>query len=196
MLQGFVGWPEAAARRYRDAGLWEGLTVAEMVARTAGRHPNKVAVVCGQRRTTYRRLVAESRQLALGLLALGLKPGDRAVMQLPNAPEFVTTYLALNWIGVIPVMALRAHRHAEVRHFIRASGATAYFVPDVLGAFDYRSMAAEMATEFPFLRHVIVAGEAAAGQQRRYGPRQFGAPRAGQTALEQYFHFVACSRLD
>ena len=59
-------------------------------------------------------------------------------MQLPNIPEFVTTYLALNWIGVIPVMALRAHRHAEVRHFIRASGASAYFIADTVGGFDYR----------------------------------------------------------
>jgi 2,3-dihydroxybenzoate-AMP ligase len=164
MLQGFVGWPEEAAQRYRDAGLWEGLTVAEMVARTARRQPGKVAVVYGDRRITYEELIAESRRLAFGLLELGLKPLDRAVIQLPNIPEFVTTYLALNWIGVIPVMALRAHRHAEVRHFIRASGATAYFVADTVGGFDYRPMAAEMAAEFPSLRNVIVAGEPAPGQ--------------------------------
>ncbi|HXE47545.1 MAG TPA: AMP-binding protein, partial [Ramlibacter sp.] len=164
MLEGFVGWPEEAAQRYRDAGLWEGLTVAEMVARTARRQPGKVAVVYGDRRITYEELIAQSRQLALGLLELGLKPLDRAVMQLPNIPEFVTTYLALNWIGVIPVMALRAHRHAEVRHFIRASGASAYFIADTVGGFDYRPMAAEMAAEFPSLRNVIVAGQAAAGQ--------------------------------
>jgi 2,3-dihydroxybenzoate-AMP ligase len=164
MLPGFVGWPEAAARRYREAGLWEGLTVAEMVARTARRRPAKVAVVCGDTRISYGELVAQSRRLALGLLALGLKPHDRAVMQLPNVPEFVTTYLALNWIGVIPVMALRAHRHAEVRHFIRASGASACFIADRVGNFDYRAMAAEMAAEFPALRHVVVAGQPGAGQ--------------------------------
>jgi 2,3-dihydroxybenzoate-AMP ligase len=164
MLEGFVGWPEEAAQRYRDAGLWEGLTVAEMVARTARRQPGKVAVVYGDRRITYEELISESRRLALGLLELGLMPLDRAVMQLPNIPEFVTTYLALNWIGVIPVMALRAHRHAEVRHFIRASGATAYFIADTVGGFDYRPMAAEMAAEFPSLRNVIVAGEPAPGQ--------------------------------
>jgi 2,3-dihydroxybenzoate-AMP ligase len=169
MLQGFVGWPEAAAQRYRDAGLWEGLTVAEMVARTASRQPGKVAVVYGDRRITYAELIAESRRLALGLLELGLKPLDRAVMQLPNIPEFVTTYLALNWIGVIPVMALRAHRHAEVRHFIRASGAAAYFIADEVAGFDYRPMAAEMAAQFPFLRHVVVAGQAAAGQSTLAG---------------------------
>ena len=164
MLEGFVGWPAQAAQRYRDAGLWEGLTVAEMVERTARRQPRKVAVIHGERRITYEELIAQSKRLALGLLALGLKPLDRAVMQLPNIPEFVTTYLALNWIGVIPVMALRAHRHAEVRHFIRASGATAYFIADKVGDFDYRPMAAEMAAEFPSLRHVVVAGEPARGQ--------------------------------
>ncbi len=164
MLQGFVGWPAQAAQRYRDAGLWEGLTVAEMVERTARRQPGKLAVIYGERRITYDELIAESKRLALGLLALGLKPLDRAVMQLPNIPEFVTTYLALNWIGVIPVMALRAHRHAEVRHFIRASDATAYFIADKVGGFDYRPMAAGMAAEFPFLRHVVVAGQPERGQ--------------------------------
>ena len=164
MLDGFVGWPEAAARRYRDAGLWEGLTVAEMVERSSSSHPGKVAVIHGDRRISYEELITESKRLALGLLELGLKPLDRAVMQLPNIPEFVTTYLALNWIGVIPVMALRAHRHTEVAHFIRASGATAYFISDTVGGFDYRPMAAEMAAKFPSLRHVVVAGQAAAGQ--------------------------------
>lgn len=164
MLPGFVGWPEDAARRYREAGLWEGLTVAEMVARSAARDPGKVAVVYGDRRITYRELVAGSRRLALGLLRLGLGPMDRTVMQLPNIPEFVTTYLALNWIGVIPVMALRAHRQAEVRHFIRASGASAYFIPDVAGGFDYRDMAAGLAAEFPLLRHGVVDGQPRGGQ--------------------------------
>jgi 2,3-dihydroxybenzoate-AMP ligase len=123
-----------------------------------------VAVVYGERRITYAELIAESRRLALGLIELGLKPLDRAVMQLPNIPEFVTTYLALNWIGVIPVTALRAHRHAEVRHFIRASEATAYFISDTVGGFDYRPMAAEMSAEFSFLRDVVVVGQAGAGQ--------------------------------
>ena len=175
MLEGFVGWSEAAAQRYREAGLWEGLTVSEMVARTARRQPGKVAVIYGDRRITYEELITESRRLALGLLELGLKPSDRAVMQLPNLPEFVTTYLALNWIGVIPVMALRAHRHSEVQHFIRASGANAYFIADTFAGFDYRPMAVYMKAKFPLLRHVVVAGE----------------PVAGQTALASHFASAA-----
>jgi 2,3-dihydroxybenzoate-AMP ligase len=78
----------------------------------------------------------------------------------------VFTYLALNAIGAIPVMALRAHRHAEVRHFLRASAATAYVLPDVLGSFDYRAMAAQMQAEFAGLRQVLVAGEPVQGRAR------------------------------
>ena len=42
MLKGCVPWPAEFARRYVEAGLWEGITVAEMVERTARRLPQKV----------------------------------------------------------------------------------------------------------------------------------------------------------
>lgn len=135
-----------------------------MVARTAARVPHRTAVVAGDHRIDYASLVAEVDTLAGALLASGLRPGDRVVVQLPNIVEFVVVYLALNRIGAIPVMALRAHRHAEVRHFLRASGAVAYVIPDVVGRFDYREMARDMAFEFPSLAQVIVVGEAGPGQ--------------------------------
>ena len=90
--------------------------------------------------------------MASGLSGAGLKSQERVVVQLPNCPEFVILYLALNYIGVIPVMALRAHRHAEIRHFLRSSDAVAYFIPDRIGSFDYRAMAADMAGEFSSLQ--------------------------------------------
>ena len=164
MLKGCVPWPAEVARRYIEAGLWEGVTVAEMVERTARRLPRKVALVHGEDRITYQDLILSAKCLASGLLRLGLKPQDRAVVQLPNRPEFVSLYLALNYIGVIPVMALRAHRQAEIRHFVRSSGAAAYFIADWVGTFDYRTMATEIAAEFPSLRHVVVVGKAGANQ--------------------------------
>ena len=152
MLKGCVPWPEEFARRYIEAGLWEGITVAEMVERTARRQPQKVAVVHGETRMTYDELVRSAKRVASGLANLGLQPQDRVVVQLPNGVEFVSLYLALNYIGVIPVMALRAHRHAEIRHFVRSSAAVAYFIADRVGSFDYRPMAADMVGEFPIAR--------------------------------------------
>ena len=164
MLEGCVPWPQALAARYRADGVWEGLTIFEMVERTARRLPDKTAVVHDAHRISYAELIATSTRLADGLYRLGIRPLDRVVTQLPNGLDFVFVYLALCRVGAIPVMALRAHRHAEVRHFVRASGAVGYVIADRLGNFDYRALAAEVHGEFPALRHLIVAGEPQAGQ--------------------------------
>ena len=159
MLDGFTPWPPELAQRFRAAGYWEGLTLWGMVARTVARLPDKVALVAGERRETYADLDRASTRLGAALLRQGIRPLDRVVVQLPNTPEFVHWYLALVRIGAIPVLALRAHRHTEVRHFIRASGAVAYVVPDVAHHFDYRPMATQMQADFAGLR-VFVVGEA------------------------------------
>lgn len=105
--------------------------------------------------------------MALRLADAGLRPLDRIVLQLPNIAEFVVVYYALVTIGVIPVMAMRAHRHTEIRHFVAHSGAVGWFIPGVFGGFDFPAMAEELQPECPTLAHVFVAG----------------APRPGQTAL-------------
>ena len=164
MLPGFVPWPPDRAARYRATGYWEGVTIWQMFVRSAARDPEKTALVSGQARLSYADLEDRAKQLAAGFLSRGLKPLDRVVVQLPNTPAFVIAYLALTAIGAIPVMALRAHRRAEVLHFVRASGAVAYLIPDAVGAFDYRTMAQEIVRECPTLRHVIVDGTPSSGQ--------------------------------
>ena len=50
MLEGFVPWPAEAAANYRRLGLWEDLTVAEMVERAMRQAPDKDALVFNDRR--------------------------------------------------------------------------------------------------------------------------------------------------
>ena len=164
MLQGCTPWPEDKARRYRDSGYWSGTTIWRMVADRVRRHPDNTALVAGATRQTYAELAEHTALIAAALLQRGLKPLDRVVLHLPNSVEFVHYYLALVRIGAIPVMALRAHRGAEVEHFIRASGAIAYIAPDVVRGFDYRDLGAAMQEKFPALRMVVIVGEARAGQ--------------------------------
>ncbi len=164
MLQGTVGWPEASAASYRREGHWDGTRLFDVLSRAASTHPDKTALVCNDRRFSYADLQRDALRLAGHLLTLGIAPLDRVVVQLPNIPEFVLVYFALVRIGAIPVMALRAHRQAELRHFLAASGAKAYVIPDRIGAFDYRAMAEALRGEAPALRHVIVVGEALDGQ--------------------------------
>ena len=165
MLEGCTPWPEAVAQRYRELGYWQGIPIAEMLARVIRRRPDKIALVCGAERVTYEALGRNVLRLACGLQDAGIRPLDRVVIQLPNIPEFVYTYFALARIGAIPVTALRAHRHTELAHFLRASGAVAYVIPDVIKDFDYRAMARELAPQAPALRSVFVVGEPGPGQR-------------------------------
>ena len=54
MLEGCVPWPAEAADNYRRLGLWEDLTVAEMVERAMRAAPDKDAVVFNDRRISSR----------------------------------------------------------------------------------------------------------------------------------------------
>jgi 2,3-dihydroxybenzoate---[aryl-carrier protein] ligase len=164
MLQGCVPWPDETARRYRARGYWEGATIPAALAESIARRPGKVALVHGPERITYAELGERVERLATQFVRAGLKPLDRVVLQLHNVPEFLYAYFGLIRAGAIPVTALRAHRQTEVRHFINASAATGYVIPDVLRGFDYRAMAEEMRTACPTLRHVFVAGEPMPGQ--------------------------------
>ncbi len=165
MLDGCTPWPRADANRYRAAGLWQGQTITERLGRTIGERPEHVALVCGADRLSYRELGQAIDRLACGFLDAGLEPLDRVVLQLPNTVSFVVTYFALVRIGAIPVTALRAHRHTEVAHFLRSSGAAAYVIADRVRDFDFRAMARELMLKAPALRTVFVDGEPTPGQR-------------------------------
>ncbi|MDO8786747.1 MAG: hypothetical protein Q7J42_01555 [Sulfuritalea sp.] len=54
MLEGCVPWPADLAARYRARGWWEGITIPEMLARSAARAPEKTALVSGNSCLSYR----------------------------------------------------------------------------------------------------------------------------------------------
>ena len=156
MLQGCTAWPEETARRYRQQGYWAGITLYDMLLRSVAAAPGHAALVQGTRRLSYAQLRTAIDALAGGLTDLGFRPLDRVVFQLPNSIEFVIAFFALLRIGVIPVLALPAHRREEISHIVAHTKAVGYIVPDVWRGFDYRTLAADMAGLAPSLRHVLV----------------------------------------
>lgn len=164
MLDGCVPWPEEFAKRYRELGYWEGVTIFDSLSLGAEKNPNKVAIIDGERKCTYAQLVARSEAIGAGLQQLGLRRNDRVIFQMANSLELVETFYGLVRIGAIPILALPAHRSAEITHFASAVDAAAYFIPDVVRNFDYREMAREVQAQCPELRLVVVSGQAGQGQ--------------------------------
>lgn len=160
-LPGWVPWPDDIARHYRQQGFWQGIPLHQLIAQHAGQQPERTALVCGERRFTYHDLEYLIERTARGLVALGIGPQDRVVVQLPNIAEFFITCFALFRIGAIPVFALPAHRQAEITHFCQLSDARAYVIRDRDSGFDYRQLARQVGAAAPALHHVIVVGDAA-----------------------------------
>ncbi|PZO65016.1 MAG: 2,3-dihydroxybenzoate-AMP ligase [Paracoccus denitrificans] len=153
-------WPPELAQHYREKGYWRGETFGDFLRARAAEHPDRVAVVDGDTRWTYGDLLDRSIAAAGGYLALGLKPGDRVIVQMPNVAAFFPAVFGLFLSGLIPVYALPAHRQTELAHFARKSGAKAIVVTDRHEGFDYRELTRQVQAQVPTLRHIIVAGDA------------------------------------
>ena len=153
-------WPAERATLYRQKGYWGGETFSEMLRGRASEQPEAIAVIDETGRWTYAELLAEAERVAAGFLALGLQPGDRVVVQLPNTRQFLSVIFGLFRARLIPVYALPAHRLVEILHFARKSEASAYVIADRRDGFDYRQLAREVRREAPGVRHVVVTGDA------------------------------------
>jgi 2,3-dihydroxybenzoate---[aryl-carrier protein] ligase len=180
MLDGVVPYPPELAARYRGKGYWEDRSLASAYFEAFARSADRVAIVAADERVTYRQLTERAERLALGLLELGLRQLDRVVMQLPNVPEFVYLYFALQKIGAAPIMALPPHRHLEIRQFVQQAEAVGLAIPHRAREFDFLEMARRIKEECSSLRYVLVQGDSG-----RAGEREGGEWREGYVPLSE-----------
>lgn len=159
LLHGFVPFPAERAEEYRRAGYWAGRPLHSLLTDAVSRRPDHPAVVDRDGALSFAELSTHADRVAGALAGLGIQPGDRVLLQLPNSVQFAIAFFGLLRAGAVPVMCLPGHRAAELGHFADVSGAVALVIPDRAGGFDYREMAAQVAAGRPALRHVIVDGD-------------------------------------
>lgn len=158
LARGFVPFPADRAEVYRQAGYWTGRSLDSILTDAATAWPHRRAIIDSGHRYTFEELDAAADRAAAGFADLGIRPGERVLLQLPNSCQFAVALFGLLRARAVPVMCLIGHRTAELGHFAEVSGAVAHIVPDQAGGVDYRDMAATLAGEHPALRHVIVDG--------------------------------------
>ncbi len=174
LLDGFVPFPAEFADRYRAAGYWRGEPLGELLRTAARTWPQRTAVHTGTGSLDYAEIDLRSDRMAAGLLAAGIESGDRVVVQLPNVSEFVEVLFGALRAGIVPVLALPAHRQAEIEYLTRLSGAVGYIVADRVGDFDYRDLAAAVAERVPSLRKIFVLGDPGPYLDLKSVPREDG----------------------
>jgi len=160
IADGTVPWPAELAQAYAEAGWWRGQPLGAEIVSVADARGDATALVDGSTRISYTSLAARADALASRLTDdLGLRRGDRIVVQLPNIWPFVVLTLGCLRAGIVPVMALPAHRQHELAYLCEHSEARALVIPGVLRDFDHQELAAGLLAGSATLEHVLVAGD-------------------------------------
>jgi len=104
------------------------LNLAMLLENSARRDPGKVAVILDDMKLRYAEVNGAANKLANGLVKLGVRPGDKVALMLPNTPHFVICYYAILKLGatVVPLNVL-FKRH-EVAYHLDDSDAVALIV--------------------------------------------------------------------
>jgi len=107
-------WPARLPLRMNPPAtpLWANLAIS------AWRYPEKTALVFMGKRWTYRELMAASEQLAGHLARLGVRKGDRVLLDMQNCPQLVMTHFAILRLDAVVVPVNPMNKAHELQHYI------------------------------------------------------------------------------
>jgi long-chain acyl-CoA synthetase len=138
---------------FRPALQYPSYPYAGMLARTAERYPEHLAVVFKDVNLTYRELDALVSSFANALLDLGIGKGQTVCLFMTNRPEYVISWFAIARVGAIASPMNPAYKEREVAYQLSNSEAVALLVQQEL-----LPLVQAVRTETPALEHVVVVG--------------------------------------
>src|SRR5438874_12804286 len=113
----------------RNPANFTALTPLGFLARAAAVYPNKVAVIDGARRFTYREFYERCCRFADALRRRGIGPGDTVAVMAPNVPALLEAHYAVPMAGAV-LNALNYRLDARSIAFILAHGAAKLLIAD------------------------------------------------------------------
>ena len=135
-----------------------GEPIFQNLRRTAARFGDREALVAPHQayRATYSQLVEQCEEIARGLMARGVKQGDRVGIWSPNRYEWVIVQYATAAMGAILVNINPAYRTSELEYALNQSGISFLILAAAFRQADYRAMLAEVKGRCPELREALV----------------------------------------
>ena len=156
---GFVPYDPEAARIYEKRRWWLGLTLGDMLDKVSDLYPAKEALVGEGRRYTYSALRRLVDNMAYRLIGEGFKSGDTVLLQLPNCPEFVIAYFALQKAGGVVVLLTVNHTAREISHLVNLTKPKGWILPGRYRKTDFMPVIRKVRKDHPALDRVILVGD-------------------------------------
>ena len=130
------------------------MNLAELAEQNIETHGEYVTLIFEDREYTNVQMHEQSRRLASGLKNLGIKPGDRVMVLMPNRPEVLISYPAVWRIGAVVMPLIFLLESHEITYVAGDSEAVAIVTsPEFLPKIE------EARETVPSLKHVIVIGD-------------------------------------
>jgi fatty-acyl-CoA synthase len=154
-------------------GDWfEKVCIGSLADRAAERFGSCEALSYEGKRWTFADLKAETDRAAKGLLTLGIQPGEKVSLWMPNRPEWISIMLAVMKIGAILVPINTRFRTADLEYVVRQSNSTTLITVDRSGPIRYDEMLRELCPDLnhadpdhlsspllPDLQRIVILGE-------------------------------------
>ena len=127
------------------------LTLFQLVRQTALEHPSLVAYEFLNKKTSYTEFLRRVERTARAFTALGIQKGDRVTICMPNTPQAVDAFYALNRIGAVSNMIHPLSAPTEIAFYLNFSHSKAILILD---AFYSKLSEIQAQLERPVLRIV------------------------------------------
>lgn len=106
------------------------LTMYQLIAQTGREHPDFIAYEFMNRTTSYREFLSRIDLAARALYTLGIRKGDRVTICMPNTPQAVDCFYALNRIGAVSNMIHPLSAVEEIAFYLNLSNSKAILTLD------------------------------------------------------------------
>ena len=127
-------------------------SMCEAVENIAEKYPNVIAYDFMGSHTNYRRCVEEIHACARALRAAGVKENDRVTIAMPNAPQAISMFYAVNMVGAIANMIHPLSAEGEIEFYLNDSKSVAALTLD-----QFYGKFANIRQNTPALKTLIVA---------------------------------------
>src|SRR5438128_5991302 len=138
-------------------------TLPDLLNEIAARDPAREFIVGGTERLSYDETRARARQVAKGLLKIGVKRGDKVALLMPNRAEWLLVDFAVTLLGATLVPISTWSRARELAYVLSHCDATTFITVDRFLGQDYLAMLGEIggpgSDRLPQLRRVVSVGD-------------------------------------
>ena len=130
--------------------------LGDFLTKHAAERPRKEAIVFKDKRVTWAEYDRQTDLVAMGLIQLGVKKGDKIGVYIPNWPEFLLTYLGASKIGAVCVPIGWRLTPGEIKFIINYAEVSVLVMADGFFGMDFVKNLEAIRGEAPTLKHVVM----------------------------------------